>query len=218
MHADIQLRNDIAITIHKFEDQYRVKDDGTKERYDVVVFSPRGDIKTRIKTPVANLSKVLPVEDAGDNIAYLSAARLWAVVEPQYQHWLANNALPESGTPLAAWGGLTKAQAQVFQNAGIRTVEDIANASDIVLTKVGIADSHRIRDLAQKYLGSEDDVQSAAKLTKLEAENAELREQMGEMMRMMREMQASSEEEQPRRRGRPRKEAETVEITDPLVA
>lgn len=211
MNADVQVKNDIAITIMGFEERYRRNGaTGELEPFDVVTYSPRGDIKTRLTREVARMSKVLPAEEAGDNLAYIGAAKLWAVVRPQYEFWKQNNALPMSGTPLAAWGGVSKAQGEVLRNAGLRTVQDVAEASDIVIGKTGIANGLMVRDLARKYLENEQGVKASTALASLQEENATLKEQMAEMMAMMREMQGA--DDAPKRRGRPRKdEPEAVE-------
>jgi hypothetical protein len=201
--ADVQITNDIAIAIHKFETVYRKGPSGELIEVDMVHYSPAGDNKSVIIREVRRMSQVLPLEEAGDNIAYIRAHRLWNVIEPSYSHWRSTNALPENGTPLAAWAGVTPAQAQVLKGAGLRSVEDIASASDIVLGKTGLANVLMLRDQAQKYLASEDTAKTAAVQATLEAENRELKEQMAELQALMREMRG---EDAPRKRGRPRKE------------
>lgn len=188
--ADIQINNDVAITIFKFETLLRRSPTGELEDVDMIHYAPKGDAKSLIIREVKKMKKVLPIEECGDNLAYIRANRLWFVIQPNYEHWKTNNALPEDGTPLAAWAGVTQAQAQVLRNAGLRTVEDVAEASDIVLSKTGLANVVVLRDQAQRYLKTEDTAKASAQMTTLEAENKELREQMAEMMALMKEMQA----------------------------
>lgn len=216
MQSDIQINNDIAITILSFDTVYH-RDDSTgelKER-DIITYQPRGDNKTIITREVARMSRVLPLEECGDNITYLAARRLWDRIQPAYQHWKKNNELPETGVPLAAWAGVTSAQAQVLKNGGLRSVEDVAEASDIVLSKTGLSNALMLRDQAQRFLAGEEKSKSATSMAKLEAENKELREQMAEMMALIREMTSGEASEGQKRRGRPRREvADHVETAE----
>lgn len=188
--AEVQINNDIAITIHKFETLLDRDAKGELVERDMIHYSPKGDAKSLIIREVRRMSQVLPLEQCGDNIAFLRANRLWSVIEPNYAHWKENNALPETGTPLAAWAGVTQAQAQVLKNAGLRSVEDIAEASDIILSKTGIANVHVLREQAKKFLSSEDATKASAKLTAVEEENKSLKSDMDEMMKMLQQMQA----------------------------
>jgi hypothetical protein len=175
---DIQLKNDIAIVIHGFETQFKRRPDGTLQEMDVVTYAPQGDTKTMIIREVRRIAAVRPIEDCGDNIASLVARRLWERIEPAYLHWKQTNALPEHGTPLAAWPGVTKAQADILRAAGLRTVEDVAGASEIVLGKTGLANTGGLRALAQKFIDSASAATLASREAHLEEQKAELRDQM----------------------------------------
>jgi hypothetical protein len=134
------------------------------------------------------MMKVRPLEECGDNIASLIALKLWQRVQPDYDHWKKNNAMPESGTPLGAWPAVTPAQAAVLKQSGLTSIEEVANASDIVIMKTGLANALALRDLAKKFLAAETTAGDAARMAKLEQDNAELKEQLKEMMALMQEM------------------------------
>ncbi len=209
MNADVEINNKIAITIHGFETRYGpIGPDGKRPEYDVVTYSPQGDAKTTMHREIRHVSAVRTLEDCGDNLASLIALKTWQRIEPDYLHWKANNALPDRGTPLGAWQGITKAQADVLKQAGLRSIEDVANASEIVINKTGLANAQNLVELAKKFLATGDKAAEAAKQAKLEADNAELREQMAEMQKMMAEMMAKKADdgEKPAK-GRKAKEA-----------
>lgn len=203
MTPDVRINNDIAIQIHGFETIYDRGGDGALQASDVVVYSPLGDTKTKISAEIRRVSRVLPIEECGDNLAYLMAHKLWAFIEPRYKHWQDTNTLPEAGTPLAAWPGVTAAQAAVLRTAGLKSVEEIAEASDIVMTKTGLANASQLRDHAKRFLANEAGAREAKAFATLEAENAELKSQMTELMRMMQELTSASDANEPaRRRGK----------------
>lgn len=197
MSPDIQIKNDIAITIHSFETQYRRTAEGQLDEFDVVTYSPQGDTKTIIMREVRKVMKVRSLEECGDNIASLIALKLWQRIEPAYRHWKENNKLPESGTPLGAWPAITPAQANVLKCAGLKSIEEVASASDIVIMKTGLANALGLRDLAQKFLSADSKASDTAKMAKLERDNDELREQLAELMKLMQEMTAPKADEDP---------------------
>lgn len=198
MTPDVQVNNDIAITIHQFETVFRKDPKGELVPVDLVYYSPKGDAKTQLIKEVRKLAQVHDIENVGDNIAAIRANRLWNVIKPNYEHWKTNNEMPTHGTPLAAWPGVTKSMADILRNAGLPTVEDVRDASEIVLNKTGIPNVLKIRDMAQKFLANEDSSKAAAQLSTLESENAELKAQMAEMMALMKEMQAEKAAEAPK--------------------
>lgn len=194
--ADVEIKNDIAITIHKFEESYRRDANGVLVAYDTITYSPRGDIKTVLDRDVGRMSKVYTLEECGDNLAALAAYRLWQTIKPQYEYWKLNQQLPVNGTPLGAWGGASAAQAKVLKEAGLTTVEEVASASDIVLNKIGLANGLQLRELAKKFLANETKVNVAAVLDNVEQENAALKEQLADQQRQIAEMMALLREQQ----------------------
>jgi hypothetical protein len=212
---DVELKNDISIFIHGFETSYgKVLENGQLEEIDTVTWSPRGDEKTKLTDEIRRISKVTPIEDCGDNMARIVANKFWERIRVPYEAWKANETIPVDGTPLAAWAGIVKAQGEVLKARGIRTVEELADASDIVLNKIGLANILILRDQAKKFLANSDKARDAAARARVEAENAELREQMADMMKLLSEMKAERDADKA---AKPRK-ARTADVAEEAAA
>lgn len=204
---DVRINNDIAIHIQGFDTRYKKNlVTGENVGVDVVTYGPLGDPKTVMTKEISKLQKVLPLEECGDNIAFITAHKLWKTIEAPYLAWKSKNEIPESGTPFAIWDGITKGQADILRNMGIKTVEMFADASDIVVNKSGLPNVIMLRDMARKFVANKADSREAAKMTNLEAENATLKDQMAELMEQMKLLMADQTE---KKRGR--KAAEPAE-------
>lgn len=202
---DVRINNEIAIHIQGFDSRYLKNPiTGEVKTVDVVTYGPLGDPKTVMTKEIRRVSAVLPLDECGDNIAYITAHKLWKTIEPQYEAWKAGNEIPENGTPFAAWDGVTKGQAEILKGMGLRTVEAVAEASDIVINKSGLPNALLIRDTAKKYLASASGSREAAKMTTLETENAALKGQMAELMEQMKLLMSDQTE---KKRGRQRADA-----------
>ena len=84
-------------------------------------------------------------------------------------------------TPLSAWQRLTPAQSEELRAMKFFAVDDIANASDAALQRIGMVagmSPHAFRDAAQRFLEL---AAGDAKESKIAEENAELHKQMAEM-------------------------------------
>jgi len=55
-----------------------------------------------------------------------------------YEAWKLGQTPPESGTPLATWPALSPAQVKNWQQIGIRTVEELAEANEETLSAYGM--------------------------------------------------------------------------------
>jgi len=119
----------------------------------------------------------------------------WSVIEPRYNAWRQGNEVPETGTPLGVWGGVTQEQSDRLRSMGIRTVEDVVAMNDATCEKLGWASARKLPAMAKTFLESSD---VAAK----DAEIASMRERMAAMEAMLAE--TMNAEEKPKR-GRPRK-------------
>jgi hypothetical protein len=156
--------------------------------------------------PVSMLSKIREDVDA-DNQAYAMAKGRWEVIGPAYAAWKAGNELPTNGTPLAAWAGITAEQADIIKQTGLRTVEDIANATDSVIQRVQLPGIRDIHAQAKLFLSGIDKSQLAADLADKDRRLAEMAEQLEEMRQIVLaqsnpDLQPDGSEA-PRKRGRP---------------
>lgn len=195
------MNNDIAITVFGFETRYSNVSGELKGR-DWIEFAPRGDKFTKRWHPVDMLSAVQSEEEAGGNIAALVARRTWDAVRPLYEHWKVNNELPTIGTPLATWSGLGPQEASILKQGGIKTIEELAEASDIILTKIGLPRFEIYRTMAKKFLDGAKSTADAGKVAELEAANKSLAEEVEEMKKVMLEMLAERDAKKPKRADR----------------
>ena len=76
----------------------------------------------------------------------------WAEIEPAYEAWRKGEEIPEDGTALAAWAGVTKEQAAVFKSMGIRTVEAVAEMGDSTIDRLPFPNRRELKKTAKAFL------------------------------------------------------------------
>jgi len=118
----------------------------------------------------------------------------WDVVGPAYEAWRNGQEIPETGTPIDAWGGVTSDQAKALKAMGIKTVEAVRDMGDAAMRELRMPNARQLPRMAASWLETSD---AAAK----DAENAELKERIAAMEEMLTERQDA----QKPKRGRPKK-------------
>lgn len=184
------------ISILEFKTEYAPGKDGV----DLVLLAPKGEghLKTQTWKRVKTLIPPENVDDATKASAtYQDMAAKWYVIGPAYDAWKAGNELPETGTPLAAWSGVTNDMARALVAMGIKTVEDVRDMGDGAISKLAFPNARKLPELAGKFLEGKD-------LAQRDAENADLKERLAAMEEMLAETL-----EKPKR-GRPKKEPEAA--------
>lgn len=101
---------------------------------------------------------------------------VWSQIEPHYRAWKDGISMPETGTALSAWPGITEPEINAFNRAGIKSVEDVAGMSESVLAKVQLPNPRGLRDQARKFLELADRAGAEARIAELEAKLAALME------------------------------------------
>lgn len=119
--------------------------------------------------------------------------------------------LPTTGTPLEQWSAITPATVQNMKSLNLRTVEDLAAASDSVLQALGHG-GHDFRRRAQAFLdqaaGNAPNEALLAENERLKAELEMVKGQVADLAALVEDYTAPSEGEPERRGpGRPRKAA-----------
>ena len=194
-----------------------IRRDGALVEVDKVEYCAPG--RAQLATTIAIVSHLGRIrEDIDpDNPAGQMARARWEVIGAAYAAWKAGKEMPLDGTPLAAWAGITPQQIDVLRSFGIRTVEDIAGASDSVLTKVQLPGMRDLAEGAKRFLASRDQNAVSEAMGKMQSENADLREQLEEMRQMLVEMSQSKATEHeadgaeaPRRKRQSRVEEEAA--------
>lgn len=200
----------MSIRVIKFWTNYTPGPDGMPKGVDMVMYAPIGkaDKLTLVET-VSRLGKLHPLEAAADNPAVQMAHERWNAIKPAYDAWKNGQALPETGTPLGAWPGVSQEQADALKMMGIRSVEEYANASDGIISAVPFPGARELKVAAQAFLKAADRQAITADLAKKDDEIATLKEQLEEMRQIVLESQGGSADS-PKRRGRPPKSEEAA--------
>lgn len=140
------------------------------------------DVIFAVVTPAGTKDKIEKV--AEDWFAGIKAnvregrfpAQWLTAYEAQFEAFKKNEEVPEIGTPIKTWPALSPAQVKNILGANIRTVEDLADANEEALMRIGMG-SRGLKDKAKAWLQSaEKKGIPAEKLAALEAENTQLRE------------------------------------------
>ena len=196
------------IRIVRFWTAYKTAKDGSVTPVDMVEYCQVGMAqRTTTTSPVHMLSKVRHDLDDSNPVLKMAKDR-WAVIGAAYNAWKQGNEIPTTGTPIGAWPALSPEQADVLRNAGLRTVEDVANASDGIIGRIQLPGLRQLQEQAKLFLGARDQVRVAADLADKDRKLAEMAQQLEEMRQIMNEQQAARDDsEAPARRGpgRPRK-------------
>ncbi|MGB1215039.1 MAG: hypothetical protein ACPG4X_16855 [Pikeienuella sp.] len=154
-----------------------------KPPIDMVLLAPEGAGNDRTRT-WHRVSRIMPPEDAPEEVrnglSYQDMAAKWSVIGPKYEAWKKGHEIPEDGTPLGAWSGITQEQGEHLRKMGILTVEAIANMGDRTVAQLSWPDARKLPGLAKAFLSGED---TAAK----DAEMAEMREKMAAMEALLEE-------------------------------
>lgn len=132
----------------------------------------------------------------------------WAQIKPYVDAYIAKEAPPEYGTAFGAWAGITAAQADALKAAGIKCVEDLANAPDSSFQKVLLPNLRQLRIDAKAFLDAKGLVNVQDELAKRDRMNEEMAAQLAELQEKLAALSAGSDEEEaaPKaRRGRPPK-------------
>lgn len=155
-----------------------------------------------------NVKRLIPPDEFEHDAGGLKMAALrsnWTEIEPHYRAWKEGNTIPEGGTPIGAWPALSQQQAEALRAVGMRTVEDVAAATEAILARPPIPNMRDLKKQAALYLEGRSKVA-------LEEEIATLRAQQEAMLEMLAERtEPGAEAEDKPRRGRPRKVEEAAE-------
>ena len=183
----------VEFRLDKVLNEFRSNQEG-RPMYDWVDF-------VRICVPGNNLLVIDRPAHAGDKQRFPIH---WARYEQSKE-----GAVEVVGTPIAQWALIGRDQAESLRFHKFYTVETIANSSDQMVQRLGMAagmDPYTLRQKAQAYLRAASDTAEAVnredELRKKDEEIAALREQQEAMAAQLAELMADK-----RGPGRPRKEA-----------
>lgn len=143
---------------------------------DMVIVSPIGS-KDRIERVWTDFVKMKEqeVSEGRFNPMWLQAYK------SIYKDWKEGKNLPENGTPILTWPLLSPSQAQVILNANIRTVEDLAQATEQAINAIGMG-ARALVQKAQEWVASSNDIgRVIEESVSLKVENAMLKARVEEL-------------------------------------
>lgn len=167
------------IRIVKFETRYPAN----REPEDWVLVAPKGEAFDKVQT-WHRISKIDPnnfPQHRQNGQSFMDAQAKWTEIEPRYMAWKAGNELPDEGTPLEAWSGVSAQQVKVLKGLDVRTVEDVRDMNDSTMSKLRIPNARQLPKLAAEYLSGADSAEKDAKIAEMEERLAAMSEAMEEM-------------------------------------
>lgn len=186
------------IAVQEFRTEYKTLPDGKVEPYDMVAWVKKGT-----QNPAVTEEKVARLQKYPDN-------PIWQVVRPLYERWKAGQTSPIDGTPLAAWPGATPQLVKALEPANIRSVEDLARMEDSAIMRIALPGLREKQKHARSFLEAQVATSGVA------SENVKLKETADAQAKRIAELeeavqalaaQQNIDIAEPRRRGRPPKEA-----------
>lgn len=146
-----------GIAVKEFEVRYSPDADGKLKETHFVHYGPIGSLdRTCMVERIDRLSRVQGDSGGEDNIAILAAKARWDVIGPAYENWRMGREAIETGTPLAAWNRLSRAQADRLILHGVRTVESIAELTDTHIDRFGLPGLRDIIIDAKRFLAAQE--------------------------------------------------------------
>jgi hypothetical protein len=122
-----------------------------------------------------------------------------------YDAWKAGLEVPANGLDVKNWPGVTPAQLKTCQDAGARTVEDLAEANADTIRKLGMGGLALIQK-ARSYLENAETNKAAEEISALRVTMEEMKSLLDRQKNQIAELQDDLESRSAKR-GRPRKEA-----------
>lgn len=154
-----------------------------------VEISPRDQMGLQ-KTPLrVDAIKVAEDED-GDptDQAWMYRKVRWDAIRPAYEAWKNGQEVPDQGTPLGAWPGITSVQAEHIRALGIRTVEEFRDATPETLFKARMPGLERLQKMATQFLIAANQQQVADEISAKDSEIEALRANQAAMAEAMQAM------------------------------
>jgi hypothetical protein len=168
---------------------------------------PDGMDRTVTNEPITDVQKVQP---SGGEF-HPAAEAQYAVAQyilKHYEEWKKGHEMPLDGTPLAAWNAITHEEAEVFKKHGIRTVEEIREMGDNLISRIPVPRLREKKAMAARFLEAADQNAVAAD-RQIDKERIQaLEDQIKDMARERVTQAIPPPQTQTRGPGRPRKQVE----------
>lgn len=163
----------------------------------------------RSVTPIyiAEFERLRPISDPVNDLAAIQQHALWDLVRPAYEAWKRGQEIPDNGTPLAAWPGVTREQVEILRGNGYRTVEELAAANDSAINRIQLPGARNLVEQAKAFLAAADKSKVASELAQKDEQIAQLKADQDELKAMIEQLMADKP-----RRGRPPKADVEAEV------
>ena len=192
-----------TIHIHGFETRYELdKNTGKKDKpVDYVTYSPRFGADKSVITEAVHRMKPDPERVKGTahsrdmKLAFL--ANRWEMFDRSYEAFKKGNEIPDDGTPLGVWPGITSQQAEGLRKMGIRTVEEVRDMPDGQMGRIPFPGIRDLKKQAGVYLESADRNAASGQLTELKSQNQAMSERLEEAMKLIAELSAEKAKKPP---------------------
>lgn len=157
---------------------------------DWVEYGPAGSLdRTSTRAKIISLSALQPMHDQG-NPAIVMAHMKWDVIRPAYEAWKKGQEAPVSGTPLAAWNGVSPEQAEILRSRSIRSVEEVAALTDAHIERIALPNLRSIIAAAKRFVESADTMRFAASLGEKERLISDQQNQISDQKAILESQQA----------------------------
>lgn len=169
-----------VIPLNFWTDQEQVKDTGEFVTVDYVEWQKKGDPRHCGGGKIRVIQKHEPA--------------VWEALKPAYEAWKKGEDAPVNGTPIDVWPPVTKRMAQHLKMQGLRTVEDIAGATDADLERMGMG-GVSLREKARTYISLKGGAQSASMLADRDKRIEALETQLKEALEVIKDLPKKKKKE-----------------------
>jgi hypothetical protein len=182
-------RDTYAVYVLRIETEHKAGPDGNLVAFDRITLGKKGSSNYEQPWDAARLKK----SDPG----------LWAKVEPIYERWKKDQVIATDGHPLEAWAAITRGQLKACKDLGLRSVEDVASATDATRMRLGMG-SLELMKQAKAFLETKASSATANELATLRTQVEDMKAQLAEAQATNKALSESAANT-PRKPGRPRK-------------
>ena len=199
--SEMKDRDDM-IRVMEFKTEYRA----AKDPIEWVLIAPLGAEfeKTQTWHRVAKIKPDDDIEpDKAGSATYQDMIAKWAIIGPAYAAWKNGQELPDDGTPLSAWSGVTAEQAKFMRSVGVRTVEEVRDMGEATVEKLRFPNARKLPSLAASWLDGEQVAEKDEKILALEDKVAAMTEMLEESMK-------NAKADKPKRGRPPKQEVEAA--------
>lgn len=173
----------IDITIFDIIDLPVLKDGACIGVTKIVDYAPHGaEDMVRMQVPLEDLLCVEAIDDPHSTVHNIAKARA-AIIRRALDGKAHADATPDGHFALETWGGLTPVMCKTLRKLGIRSLQELAYASEATISRMSgaVMNPRKLIEQCGMYLSSMDKTQAAAALVQAKEENDALKARMAEM-------------------------------------